>query len=163
MDWEAIGSVGEIIGALAVVVSLLYVAGQIRHNTKTSQDEAYRDIFGQTNINFHVMAEASNTDVILKGLIDYKGLEGKDKFRFGCLMSALITTAESSVISSSADLMIDDTLETYARYLGPRYCAYTGMLEWWEESKDHFDPRARDWLDAQFQKANVESDIWGIK
>ena len=44
MDWEAIGAVGEIIGALAVVVSLLIVAGQIHHNTKTSQDEAYRDI-----------------------------------------------------------------------------------------------------------------------
>ena len=163
MDWDAIGAVGEIIGALAGVVSLLYVAVQIRHNTKTSQDEAYRDIFGQINIQFHAMAEPSNTDVIMKGLIDYKGLEGKDKFRFACLMSALITNLESSVISSSADLMIDDTLETFARFLGPRYFAYTGMLEWWEESKDHFDPQARDWVDAQIRKADVESDIWGIK
>ena len=65
MNWEAISGVGEIIGALAVVVSLLYVAGQIRHNTKTSQDEAYRDIFGQTNIQFYARAEPANIDGIL--------------------------------------------------------------------------------------------------
>ena len=37
------------------------------------------------------------------------------------------------------------------------------MLEWWEESKDHFDPQAQEWVDAQIRKADVESDIWGIK
>ena len=33
MNWQAIGAIGEAIGALAVVVSLIYLAIQIRHNT----------------------------------------------------------------------------------------------------------------------------------
>ena len=33
MNWEAIGSIGEIVGAAAVVVSVLYLAFQIRQNT----------------------------------------------------------------------------------------------------------------------------------
>ena len=33
MNWEAIGAVGEILGAAAVVVTLLYLAVQVRHNT----------------------------------------------------------------------------------------------------------------------------------
>ena len=46
MNWVIVGITAEIIGAVAVVVSLLYVAVQIRENTKVSRDEAYRDIFG---------------------------------------------------------------------------------------------------------------------
>ena len=34
MNWEAIGAVGEIVGALAVLVTLVYLAMQIRQNTK---------------------------------------------------------------------------------------------------------------------------------
>lgn len=30
MNWDAIGAVGEIVGALAVVISLVYLASQIR-------------------------------------------------------------------------------------------------------------------------------------
>ena len=30
LNWDAIGAVGEIVGALAVVVSLIYLATQIR-------------------------------------------------------------------------------------------------------------------------------------
>ena len=36
MNWEAIGAIGETVGAVAVVITLVYLAAQIRHNTKTS-------------------------------------------------------------------------------------------------------------------------------
>lgn len=31
MDWEAIGAIGEVLGALAVVATLMYLAVQVRH------------------------------------------------------------------------------------------------------------------------------------
>jgi heme/copper-type cytochrome/quinol oxidase subunit 1 len=37
MNWEAIAAIGELIGAVAVVVTLIYLAAQIRHNTKTTK------------------------------------------------------------------------------------------------------------------------------
>jgi len=37
VNWEAIGAVGEIVGATAVVVTLLYVAVQIRNGTRETQ------------------------------------------------------------------------------------------------------------------------------
>lgn len=32
MNWEAIGAIGELIGALAVVLTLVYLAVQVRHS-----------------------------------------------------------------------------------------------------------------------------------
>ena len=37
MNWDAIGAVGEIIGALAVVVTLAYLAVQIRASTRETE------------------------------------------------------------------------------------------------------------------------------
>ena len=34
MNWEAIGAVGEVLGAVAVVLTLIYLSLQIRQNTK---------------------------------------------------------------------------------------------------------------------------------
>lgn len=38
MNWEAVSAIGEIIGAIAVVISLVYVAAQIRQRG-SSQDQ----------------------------------------------------------------------------------------------------------------------------
>ena len=40
MNWDAIGAVGEIIGAIAVVASLIYLAIQVRQSRASSEREA---------------------------------------------------------------------------------------------------------------------------
>ena len=37
MNWDAIGAVGEILGAIAVVVTLVYLARQLRENTASNR------------------------------------------------------------------------------------------------------------------------------
>ena len=37
MNWEAISAVGKIVGATAVVVSLIYFAAQIRNNMSVTR------------------------------------------------------------------------------------------------------------------------------
>lgn len=44
MNWDAIAAVGEIMGALAVVVSVAYLAVQIRKQTAESRLTAAREL-----------------------------------------------------------------------------------------------------------------------
>lgn len=44
MNWDAIAAVGELIGAVAVVISLLYLASQIRTSNKAARHAASREI-----------------------------------------------------------------------------------------------------------------------
>ena len=41
MNWEAAGAIGEIVGAFAVLVTLVYLARQIRHGTDVSKVTVY--------------------------------------------------------------------------------------------------------------------------
>ena len=40
MNWDAVEAIGEIVGALAVFLTLIYLALQIRQNTKAVQASA---------------------------------------------------------------------------------------------------------------------------
>lgn len=64
MNWEAIGAIGEIIGALAVVVTLGYLAVQTRHNSKI----AHSSIELELRRNFSSMNELLLSDPVVSEL-----------------------------------------------------------------------------------------------
>lgn len=68
MNWEAIGAVGEVIGAVAVVASLIYLAGQVRHNNKLAKNNSLQTVL-QSEMNFAsiIMDNAELWDRIICG------------------------------------------------------------------------------------------------
>ena len=44
MNWEAIGAVAEFVGAIAVVITLIYLRSQLRQNTKALRSSSYASI-----------------------------------------------------------------------------------------------------------------------
>lgn len=47
MNWEAAGAIGEIVAAFAVLVTLVYLAKQIRHSTEVSKVTVYHEGIAQ--------------------------------------------------------------------------------------------------------------------
>ncbi len=37
MDWIAVGAIAELVGVVAVVITLIYLADQVRNNTRMAQ------------------------------------------------------------------------------------------------------------------------------
>jgi hypothetical protein len=44
MNWEAIGAVGEVAGAAGVIASLIYLAVQVRQNTRSVEAATYQSV-----------------------------------------------------------------------------------------------------------------------
>jgi hypothetical protein len=66
MNWDAIGAIGEIVGAIAVVVSLVYLAIQIRGQNRESRLAAMHEIavaYRESNIPF---ADANLADILVR-------------------------------------------------------------------------------------------------
>jgi len=163
MNWDALGAVGEVAGAIGVIISLVYLATQIRYSARTAEDSATRDVFAGVGVQLTSMVENSNSEVILRGLLDYKNLVGQEKFTFDGLMGSLMFLVESSFISHDAKLLTDDTMENWGCFLRPRLLAYPGMRDWWADTKDIYVPQAQEWIDREIARTDVESDFWVIK
>ena len=96
MNWEAISAIGQLVGALAVVISLIYLAVEVRSNTRATRLAAMRsmsDAFNQ--FAQQVIAHPHLTEVYYRGIHDFESLEGVDLVRFSALMSQAFRNGEA--------------------------------------------------------------------
>ena len=136
MNWEAIGALGEIIGALAVVASLLFVGVQVRRTNLDAKARAselwtvnYRDL---------LFNAASNSDEISRGYRSFSKLNDGEKMQFHIWMSAHIQDAQNQhrqLKYGSQDFeAVDGILNFNAMLL-----KLTGPYEWWQYSRQIWD------------------------
>jgi len=98
MNWEAIGAIGETIGALGVILSLAYVAFQVRLNTKQMRqtsvalEEASEEAL--TNLATTARWKLAESEEMAKiyntGLKDPESLNEIELFRFRSILAALL-------------------------------------------------------------------------
>lgn len=83
MNWEAIGAIAESIGALGVIASLLYLAGQVRSGTRAAAVRAKLDSTDMLNKFIDLLiADPQLNDIYLRGLADLGALSREEYFRF---------------------------------------------------------------------------------
>ncbi len=74
MNWEAMGAIGETVGAIGVILSLVYLALQIRHsseqtriNTKSVQATAYQQLIDHHSVlNQQLATNPDLFDVVMR-------------------------------------------------------------------------------------------------
>ena len=72
MNWEAIGAIGEIIGGLVVIGSLIYLALQIRQNSNLARAAAQRDV--HATFNSIVYNWNNDAEIVRRALLDFASL-----------------------------------------------------------------------------------------
>ena len=83
MNWSAIGAVGEVTGALVVLLTLIYLAIQLRQNTnqlKAAAREATQKEFNDLRLLIFGNREVAH--LYRTGLDDLDNLDETDKLRF---------------------------------------------------------------------------------
>ena len=162
MNWDAISAFAEVLGATGVIVTLVYLATQIRDATKTAQDASFREVFSGAHTSLRDMFDDSNLDSVLTGLVSYDDLEASQKFKFDGTLASFLTYIESSIIANDAKLIPDEKMEGFAAYMRPRFFAYPGFVQWWALSRDCYIRKAQAWIDNEIENARSTDDFWGI-
>ena len=97
MNWEAISAIGQIVGAIAVVISLIYVAREVRssaHATQLASRHSMEDIFIRWA---QQLADNQNLrELYYRGLHDFESLEGTDLVGFAQVMLQLFRAYEEA-------------------------------------------------------------------
>lgn len=97
MTLQHLANIGEIIGGLAVVLSLFYVGSQIRQNTaavRSSTAQAVHDNHASWYTNLAVNGEL--TQISISGLRDYAALSELDKARFVATFMAFLAFSQTA-------------------------------------------------------------------
>ena len=97
MSLQDLGSIGELVGGFAIVVSLIYVALQIRQNTRqvsentrSVQRDSWRNSVQDANSwRYSLIHHPDVADLYRRGLRDAESLGSNDWLRFRLLLDSL--------------------------------------------------------------------------
>lgn len=96
MNWEAIGAVGEVLGAIGVIVTLGYLAVQIRRNTSVVRSTAVQSSNSRIAEVVRTIATVENSDVFSRGLTSPDELTDSERLHFAFMMSGFFITMDST-------------------------------------------------------------------
>jgi hypothetical protein len=136
MNWDAVIAVAEVTGVVAVIASLIYVAAQIRQNTKI----ASATIVHETSVScsrFHELlaADAELCDIYLRG-IDSEKLSRVELLRFNSLIEMTMVYLEDIDHQWKTGFYFDEDDDIdLIEYVAPTYRALFSsryFRDWWK-------------------------------
>ena len=86
MDITTLAAWGEFLGGIAVVVSLIYLASQIRMNTKTVRASNFGGQIAASSEWSRMIVDPAAASLYVRGLEDFVGLSAEDQVRFNGLI-----------------------------------------------------------------------------
>jgi len=157
MNWDAIGAVGEILGVAAVVISVVYLAAQVRNQTVESRLAATRELAEKRTDIMKLMAtEDGMARLWLKAIYDYESLRGEDRMKASLLFHMAMRISEQDFIHIGTGHADDPYLESVDRVLSQNV-AFRGIRQWWETTGDGFNQEFQDHVNVLIASTDERS------
>lgn len=139
VNWDALGALGEIVGAVAVVVTLVYLAVQTRQNTEAVRHAFTRGVMEDANAwRFKIVEDPAVSELFRTGLRDPESLDANDRYRFRMLFDALVFHWQHAVVSG---VPIPEANIT-------RVLSQPGGRWYWARAKDLLTPEFVDFVEG---------------
>ena len=148
MNWDAIGAIGEIVGAFAVVLTLFYLAAQIKQSSRATQAAAADAwVAALQKSNELQLANEHTMDVWHRGAYMRQPLEGQDLSTYKTLASSGLNAVEKLYIEHLRGNVEDDTWESannIVRWILHSPAGFETYQEW--SGGKIGDPRFREFM-----------------
>ena len=147
MDWNAIGAIGEIIGALAVFLTLVYLALQIRQNTKAIQASAVDSGISKVNeVRESLYENGDLTRIYIQGMAQPADLDEESRVRFRLLIHNILLSISNIYSQTSYTGLSLSTWESQKVIL-ERLIDSPGGQWFWKEYRLEFEESFREEVD----------------
>ena len=149
MTIQDLGSIGELVAAIATVATLVYLAIQIRQNSRLLRASTSQAV-AQSALDFNtaLVQDRELLRPFTTGRQDLGSLDAEDRDAFTTMLITLFYSYESGFYQHLDGVIHADLWEGRRGMLG-RLLQERGTAEWWEQSKWIFGAQFRDFVDRQ--------------
>ncbi len=154
MNWEALGAIGELVGGLVVLISIFYLAVQIRQNTNQTKLNSIQAINSSNDSAFDPIYIPENSLIFSKGLESYSELLSHEQVVFSMLMARLIASFDATTYQYSHNAYDEEMYWGSAKF-------YSGFLyspggkEWLTSNRDNFSAEALKNLEKAYNQTKL--------
>ena len=157
MNWYAVGAVAEVVGAAAVVISIVYLAVQIRSGYRelrtNTRDSTFRSLM---EFNYYIMSDAELPWIYQAGSRDINCLDEKQRMRFGHVMYSFSKLFENLYLHY-LDGSVEEDVWTHNKSMLISYANQPGAQYYLAQRKENLDPRFWEFLE---KNRTTDLPVW---
>jgi len=152
MTLEQLGNLGEFIGAIGVVVSFVFLAIQVRHNTQAIRDSAERDSAEHTAVFLAPIIENREVARFCRlGLGDWYSLDEDDRMRFSMHLFGFFFFYQH-LYSRISRKQVDLDYWLSQKNVILWYLQQPGVQHWWPKARSRFNTEFASFVDGEISK-----------
>lgn len=159
MNWDAIGAIGEIVGAAVVFISLIYLATQIRHSSKSMRSQNLNAQTQQLLAVQHLQVEPTLQQPLLRCYIENS--EELGPLEAGAIESYLFSmlyVARNQFLHEKAGL--DSDWSAISKRI-PGYFSAKWPKEWWDQwGRRLFEAEFVEEIDLIIARSSEDDEYW---
>ncbi len=152
-DW---GAIGELEGGVAVIVTLIYLALQVRQNTRqfsrnveaTQLAVFERSVESGDRLRELFLLHPDLLALLLKGYDSYKELDKSEKIRFGMLLRNIFSAAQGAYVRQLSVEHDPRSFEGIGRVID-EILVNRGAREWLKNTEPNWRPAFREIVDER--------------
>ena len=154
MNWEALGAIGELVGATGVIGTLGYLAVQIRQNSHAVKTATAQSVIAAVNETLQTGAATPQAaKMIVLGQTDFESLSDDEKMQFVIWLLSWFRIMDQAYQHHRLGYIEPGVWEGYFTHLQGTLQS-DSVRRWWSTRRMIFTPAFRELIDAV---ANSES------
>jgi hypothetical protein len=135
MNWEMLAAIGQLAAACVGIPSIIYLAVQIREQTRERRQSAVNALtvqWGDLTKALHEDAEFAA--IHLRGVHSFHDLDAVSKLRFSAFQNRFFKNFEGMYYSRCEGILNSESWNEIERTMSD-FLAYDGVRQWWETRK----------------------------
>ena len=149
MNWTAIGVIAEVVAAIGVITTLIYVAVQIRDSTLESKNiQTQNLVTANSDANYLLASSSELGDIVRTGMFDRDGLSESDRFRFNVFFYAAFNRYDFAYHQYKSG-RLDEKFWEKIDFEIPIWLKLPGPAAWWTQDKSRLSREFVSYVDGR--------------
>jgi hypothetical protein len=164
VNWDALGTIAELVGAAGVIMSLVYVATEIQQNTRQVEEATRVQRLAQLDAAFENFSRqrlllAQNPDaarIFLVGVEQPDALSPVERLQFESMLSEFLHASQVLFARVQEGILYEEVWGDLLHSLGP-LIQRPAVAAFWEEQKPEYRSDFVEAVDAYVAKAETQT------
>ena len=160
MTIQDLGSIGELVAAIATIATLFYLAMQIRHSSEATRGASQQALLDTSfDASWELGRDAEHARVVGAGLLDFDALNDRDKTIFSLTAQRYVGNLEKGLRLRESGLIDRGTLDSVG--MGVVVVIRSpGGTKWWQSYRVAVPPMVIDYLDQRLADPGETALSW---
>ena len=136
LNWDALGAIAELVGAIGVVASLVYLGIQIRRSTRSTNTAAFQEsVRSFQDLTSLIVQNGELAHLLVSGSQNREELSPDDRLRFHSFWAVLFMNMEMGFHYRRNGMLEAEVFDSMSHDL-MMYLRIPGVRSWWKSNQE---------------------------